>query len=94
MRKHNTSGDGKSKPGSIFLISYKRSENGLLVFCGNSAAVVLDGNHQPFIVSEYLQCDPASFADGFHGVFNQINKYLFESDRISVKIRICVIQLD
>lgn len=91
---NDASDDGEAKSCAIFLISYKRTENGLLMFCRNPAAVVFDGNHQPFVVSEYLQCNASPSGDGLNGIFNQVNESLLQPDRIAVEIGISVIQLN
>ena len=76
VSQYDAAHDGKSEAGSIFLIGHKRPENGLLVFDGNSTAVVFDGNHQPFVVSKYFQSNSPAFGNGFHRIFNQIDKRL------------------
>ena len=44
-------------------------------------------------MGEDLQCDPAPFLNGVDGVGEQIDKYLFQADRICIKIRVSVIKL-
>ena len=76
VRQYDTSDDGEAKSGAIFLIGYKRSENGLLVFRGNAASVVLHGDHQPFVVGKHFQRYASPPGDGLDGILNQIDKGL------------------
>lgn len=54
VRRHNSLGDGQSQTRAVFFITYKGTENGLLMFRGNPAAIVFDGDEQTLVMGKYL----------------------------------------
>ena len=69
--------DGKSHTSTVFLMGDEWTEDLFLLFRRDAAAIVFYGDHQPFVVGEYLEGDAPALGDGFHGVFDQIEKRLF-----------------
>ncbi len=94
MRQDDSLDDGEAKAGSVLLMSYKGTINILHMFGRNTAAVVLDGNHQLLVVRENLQGNTPMSGYGFHGVFDQIQEDLLQPYGIGIKVRIGIIQLD
>lgn len=77
--------DGKSHSGAVFFVGDERAEDFLLLFGRDSASVVFHSDHQPFVMSEYLEGDASALGDGFHGVLDQVEERLLQTDGISVK---------
>lgn len=93
MSHNDTAHNGKTQTGSMFLVCDEGLEDGFLILRRDAAAIVTDCQQHPFVVGEDLQCDSAPFLNGVDGVGEQIDKYLFQADRICIKIRISVIKL-
>ena len=91
MSHNDTAHNGKTQTGSMFLVCDEGLEDGFLILRRDAAAIVTDCQQHPFVVGEDLQCDPAPFLNGVDGVGEQIDKYLFQADRICIKIRVSVI---
>ena len=93
MSHNDTAHNGKTQTGSMFLVRDEGLKDRFLILRRDAAAIVTDCQQHPFVVGEDLQCDPAPFLNGVDGVGEQIDKYLFQADRICIKIRISVIKL-
>ena len=93
MSHNDTAHNGKTQTGSMFLVCDEGLEDGFLILRRDAAAIVTDCQQHPFVVGEDLQCDSAPFLNGVDGVGEQIDKYLFQADRICIKIRVSVIKL-
>ena len=82
MSHNDTAHNGKTQTGSMFLVRDEGLKDRFLILRRDAAAIVTDCQQHPFVVGEDLQCDPAPFLNGVDGVGEQIDKYLFQADRI------------
>ena len=86
MSHNDTAHNGKTQTGSMFLVRDEGLKDRFLILRRDAAAIVTDCQQHPFVVGEDLQCDPAPFLNGVDGVGEQIDKYLFQADRICILI--------